>query len=466
MRFTYARGSRLACLVSFIVLLATPVTVQAGGFYLTDRGTLPLSRAGAFVAGARGLDSLWYNPAGLAKGGRQIHGDATLTFLNASFQRVDDGGNVRPTVELDASLIPVPLLGYQDDFGLKDFDFGLGILAPNAQPYRWPSEVDGKPAPQRYSLIATDKSLIVHLAAGIAYSGIKGLSLGGTLHLVTGRFYTETVFSACDNFVCANPEDPEFDTRSTVDLNPFAALTGGLGFSYALSIVKVGGSFMVPYSIEGDGKIKAKLPEHPVFDDAKLEGDKVHLTVPFPTIIRAGIEVNPLAGLNVELAGVYEGWSRQDEITVKPKDVWMRNVLGIGDYEVGTIRLKRDMQDVYSIRLGGEYRFEELGLAARAGVAYENGAFSDKSLSPITLDSDKWLLGLGAGYDLLNKTLTLDGTAGYVILRDRNVTNSTITQPTAIRPEPGMPSHIANGRYEMDAFFMGLGLTWKPGNES
>jgi len=54
-------------------------------------------------------------------------------------------------------------------------------MAPNAQAYRYPSEVDGQPAPQRYSLIATDKSLIVHLAAGVAYRGIKCLSIGGTV---------------------------------------------------------------------------------------------------------------------------------------------------------------------------------------------------------------------------------------------------------------------------------------------
>lgn len=459
------RGPLLAVLACTFALL-TPLTAQAGGFYLTDRGTLPLSRAGAFVAGARGLDSLWYNPAGLAKGGRQIHGDLTLTFFDASFQRVDDVGKTRPTVELDSKLIPVPLVGYQDNFGLEDWDFGVGILAPNAQAYRWPSDVDGKPAPQRYSLIATDKSLIVHLALGVAYSGIKGLSIGGTVHVVTGRFYTETVFSACDGFVCpaGTPEDPEFDTPSTVDLNPFVALTGGLGGSYDFGFAKLGASFLVPYSIEGDAKIEVGLPDHPAFDQARLEGDRVHMKVPFPAIVRAGVEIHPFDPLRVELAGVYEGWSRQDQIVVKPKDVWMRNVLGIGDYEVGTIRLQRDMKDVWSLRLGGEYTFAQHGLAARAGVAYENGAFGDRSLSPLTLDSDKVTAGLGGGIAVF-EGVTLDLTFGHVFIRNRNVKNSEITQPVAIRPEPGKPSHIANGRYLMEANFIGAGLTWRPGSQ-
>lgn len=466
---TLRDSSPLSLLLLCVLMVgALPGKARAGGFYLTDRGTLPLSRAGAFVAGARGVDSLWYNPAGLARGDRQFHADATLTFFDASFQRVDVNAvngedRVRAKVDLDAKLIPVPLLGYQDNFGLPDLVFGFGLMAPNAQAYRYPSEVDGKPAPQRYSLIATDKSLIVHLAAGVAYRGIKGLSIGGTVHVVTGRFYTETVFSACDGFVCPenNPEDPEFDTYSTVDLNPFAALTGGLGVTYEIHPVRLGASFMVPYSISGDAKLKAELPDHPAFDEAKLEGSQVSLNVPFPAILRAGIEVMPVDHLSIELTGVYEGWSRQKDIVVKPKDIWMRNILGIGDYQVGTIRLKRDMQDVWSARLGGEYEFEKQKLAVRAGTAYENGAFSNRSLSPLTLDSNKLLVSAGAGLKLL-ETLTLDLTFGHVFMQNRNVRNTAITQPTAIRPAPGKPARIANGKYEMEATFFGLGLTFAP----
>ncbi len=437
---------------------------SAGGFYLTDRGTEALGRGGAFVAGAKGLDALWYNPAGLAGSGRTFHLDATVTLLDASFQRVDDVGKVRPTVTLDATPIPVPLLGYADDFGIEDWDFAFGLFAPNAQPYRWPTTVDGAPAPQRYSLIATDKSLITHLALGAAYSGIKGLSLGATAQLVTGRFYTETVLSACDGFACSanTPEDPEFDTYTTIDLKPFFSFTGSLGVTYEVAeVVKLGASFILPYDIAGDATIEATLPDSPVFDRARLDGDRVELTVPFPAIARIGVELLLVPSLRVELSGVYEGWSRQRAITVVPKDVWMRDLLGIGDYRVGTIRLDRGMQDVWSARLGGEYLFERAGVTTRAGLAYENGAFSDRTLSPLTLDSSKLLIGLGAGF-ALPYDLSVDIVAGHVFMANREIDNSRITQPTAIRPEPGMPSHIANGKYEMEATFFGLGATYRP----
>ncbi len=52
------------------------------------------------------------------------------------------------------------------------------------------------------------------------------------------------------------------------------------------------------------------------------------------------------------MAGVYEGWSRQDDINVDTKGMYMRDIVGIGDYEVGTIKIQRLMSNSYSIRGG------------------------------------------------------------------------------------------------------------------
>ncbi len=436
-----------------------PETAFAGGFFLTDRGVTPMGRAGAFVAGAYGLDSLWYNPAGLAGIGKSVHFEASVTLLDASFQRIDDAGVVRPTAELETPFLPVPLIGASHPLGTEDWDFAVGLFAPNAQAYRWPDAIDGQPAAQRYSLIATDKSLIVHLAAGAAYSGIENLSLGADFQLITGRFYTETVFSACDMFVCAFPEDPEFDSRSTVDLNPFFTFTASFGATYQLPYVKLGLSGQLPYTINGDATLDAGLPTHPVFDDAAVDGDQVELDVPFAGIARAGVEVSPTEALRIELSGVLERWSRHEQIDVTPKDVWMRNIVGIDDYQVGRIRLDRQMQDVYSVRLGGQYSLVDYGVDLRGGVSYENGAFDDETLSPITLDSNKLLMALGASFHL-PFDLRVDVMYAHIFLENREVRTSTLTQPTALRPEPVEPSIIGNGNYDMEANMFGFGLAW------
>src|SRR5687767_3415230 len=160
----------LPCLALASVSLLAPERASAGGFYLTDRGVRPMAQGGAYVAGAEGAEALWYNPAGLANSGRSVRVEGMATFLRATFTRIDDAGNVRPEVELDQPLLPIPLLGYTENFGLEDFTFGIALFAPNSQTYNWPR--DGA---QRYSLVSTDNSVIAHIALGIAWDGWKGL---------------------------------------------------------------------------------------------------------------------------------------------------------------------------------------------------------------------------------------------------------------------------------------------------
>src|SRR5690606_30308904 len=143
---------------------AAPRRASAGGFYLTDRGVRPMAQGGAFVAGATGAEALYYNPAGLADSGRSLRLEGMATFLRASFTRIDDGGVVRPEVELDQPILPIPLLGYTDDFGLEHFTFGVSVFAPNSQTYKYPPK-----GAQRYSLVSTADSLIANIALGGAF---------------------------------------------------------------------------------------------------------------------------------------------------------------------------------------------------------------------------------------------------------------------------------------------------------
>jgi long-chain fatty acid transport protein len=447
------------CLALLSTTLA-PRRASAGNFYLTDRGVRPMAQGGAYVAGAEGAEALWYNPAGLSGSGRSVRAEGMVTMLDASFQRIDDQGVVRKKVDLNQPILPIPLIGYTDNFKLPDWTFGIGLFAPNSQTYDWSSK-----GPQRYSIVSTEDSIIAHLAGGIAWSGIKGLSIGLAPTLIAGRFVTDTVFSACDGVTCVYPESPEDDAPSTVDLNPFFAFQLGVGLSYDMGIVKVGASAHTPYNISGNAKLEVTLPDNPVFDEAYVEGDEIKLTVPFPWLLRFGVEARPLDALRLELAYVIEGWARQDQIDVDPQGITMRNIFGIGDYEVGKLSLQRGSSNVHSFRFGGEYDFGEVPLVVRAGASYDTSSFDDKVLSPLTLDSEKLIVGLGLTWKATD-TLDFDFVYGHVFLKDKQVRNSTIEQPTALRPMPTAKNIIANGDYTMEANYFGLGLTYRPGGRN
>src|SRR5579885_1311937 len=99
----------LALTAGFILLdaLFVPSNAQAAGLYFSDRGVKPLSRGGAWVAGADDIGAVWYNPAGLADAGTSIMVDGAWLNHRSEFTRktqvVDAAGTVRvynyPTVE-------------------------------------------------------------------------------------------------------------------------------------------------------------------------------------------------------------------------------------------------------------------------------------------------------------------------------------------------------------------------------
>jgi long-chain fatty acid transport protein len=450
----------LACLlIAFASLL--PQRALASGFFLTERGIRSLGRGGAFVAGAEGAESLWINPAGLKGAGESFRMEGNQTFLRGSFQRIDDQGNVKPSVELKTAFLPVPMFGVTDNYGLEDFTFGFGFYVPSASVYTWPDHVGDEPAPNRYSLYSLKGSIFGNFSAGVAWHGLEGLSIGVTAALVTGRFKASTALSACDGFLCVNPEDPTFDVATVITLRRFASLMVGAGIIYELGPVKVGASLQTPWNMKGEAEVDVTLPSDPAFSHARVSGNKADVNVPFPLIGRVGFEVKPTEALRMEVAAVWEGWSRHDYITAKADKMFIRDVVGIGDYQVGTIKIQRLMNDSYSFRGGFEYWLEDMDMTFRMGASYDTTAIRDKALTPMTLDANKLVTGIGLTLHVGN-VFDFDMLYGHVFLPDRQIRNSEITQPSAIRPPqaPADQSHIGNGNYTMEADFAGIGSTF------
>ena len=472
-------------LVAMLATTLLPSRASAGGLFLTDRGTRPLSRGFALVAGADDPQAIWYNPAGLSWSGQQLLLDATLTFLRASYERVDGGGNVLPRVEADAPPLPIPMLAYSHPVG--DWTLGLGIFAPNASLLRWPRGVrtDGgscdftgddaddpscQPAPQRYSLYSLEGSAFLNVSPAVAWRPVEELSVGLGMHLLVGSFVGETAISSCDGFVCSQPEDPEWDGLARFELSPIIhpGISGGL--TYDAGVVRVGASFVWwPKAVSGDAKLQVRLPSAPLFDGARVEGDKAHLELALPFMLRGGVELRPARGLRMEAALVWEHWATQRAATITPKNIWIRDAVAIGDYQVGPLAIPRHMNDVFSVRLGGSYRFADERVEVSLGVNYENSSFDDAYLSPLTLDSSKWITGLGVSVRV-SESVWLDVSYAHVFLQDRDVTNSQVPQPNPIRPprSPEVPPNaggavpIGNGRYAMEADMVGIGLRWRP----
>jgi long-chain fatty acid transport protein len=469
------RGLGRGLSLPLLLLVLLPASIaQAGGLFLLDRGSRPLSRGGAFIAGADDPSALWYNPAGLARSKNQLLTDFTLTFPFASFRRLNSDGEFSPKVEATPTLLPIPTLALSHQLGARDFTFGAGVFAPNTLLLNWPRSVPGPnlrrdPGPTRYSLLGLQGSVLANVALGFAWHGVEGLSIGADVQVALGRFRATTALSAADGVVCAFPEQPDCDAYTTLDVLPAWGVTGTVGIQYSLrDLVLWGASVSLPYTLRGSAKLGLKPPSGEVFEDAYFTGDRASFALKFPTIVRVGSELRPWDFLRMEGAFVWEQWSRQQTLDVKPsEDIYLRNITGIGDYQIGALHIPRKMRDTWSVRGGYELFLPDdyaprvlkrLRLAFRGGLAYERSAFSHKHTTPMTLDSDKIVLSAGTSF-YVHKRVRMDGTIGYMFMTDLKVRSSSVRQPTSLRPTPGSATALGNGDYKMDALYIGGGLT-------
>ena len=470
---------RLACLV-VVLSWALPQPAQAGGLYLVPLGAEPAARGGARVAGVSSPHALWYNPAGLAYAKRQLLVDLSASLVRASFTRFVDDGSTDPTVRVRSSAVPLPTLGYSDDFGLERWGFGIGLIIPPAYALGWPSEVDGRPAPQRYSILNARGSAFGSLALAAAYRPLDRLSVGAALYLTMARLGGEIAISACDYAFCAQPEAPEWEGRSRFLLEPVYTATAVFGARYDFDRVRLGGSLQLRTKIAGDADFDVMLPDQFLFDDITLTNArggrdlKAEVSVVLPMITRLGVEVDVTRALAVELATTWERWSQQGNVEVRPIGVYAREIPAIGDLRARPITISSRARDSWALHLGGSHDLSELTRSARplrvnAGAMYETSSVSTRNLSPARLDTQKLFLGFGVSIGLTHNVL-LDLSYAHVFMRNHTVRNSKVRLPVAIRPppvdrtpdtfEPGEPPRIGNGRYIIEADYVAIGLRW------
>ncbi|HHH27626.1 MAG TPA: hypothetical protein ENK57_04660, partial [Polyangiaceae bacterium] len=408
--------------------------------------------------------------------GDQLLIDANLTLYEAWFTRVDSGGTTLPEARGFHPYLPIPTLA--GSFGFDDIPqltFALGVMAPNAALANWPQDPD---APQRYSVLTLEGSLLVSANAAVAWRPIDELTIGLAAHALIGTFNATVALSACEGVICSFPEDPEYDAIANINLSsafPFFVL----GTIIDLGEVRIGASVATPFNLEGSAVVSVRPPSAAAFEGAEVvnrspgcnwedindpcrSDTRADTQLEFPWVVRLGVEVRPVPELRIELAGVYESWSVQDAARIDPIDTWIQGALRGGlEYQVGPLNIPRNMNDTVSVRLGGAYTIEEM-LTIRAGVSYENGSFSDEWLSALTVDSDKVIVSAGAGINISDE-VSLDLNVGYVWMAPRNVTNSRVPQANPIRPPPREESQVfvGNGTYNVSAPFFGLGMRWR-----
>jgi len=458
-------------------LLAAPA--GAAGLYYADRGVRPLGRAGAFVAGADDLGALAYNPAGIFDAGGQFLIDGSWVHFTSDYTRVANVQQVDPntgqpvgsyketfpTVHGSTPVLPIPTIAVSFK-PHKDWVLAFGAWAPYAALTTYPSTVNGQPAPQRYSLLSLDGSLLSFVGLGVAYAPSKYLRIGATAGMLTGVFKTQATFSGCvpERFICA-PEESSWDVLAQLSAGPIFAPTGSLGITVIPHPAwRIGAAFQLPVWVRAPATLDTQLPTTPVFSQASQQGNSGNVSFDLPWTLRVGIETRVVDNLRVELAFNYDAWSMQNSIAFTPTNIALKNVVGFPQlYYVPPVSLPRNFQDSASVHLGGEYTFQAGGLSwdGRAGVSFETSAIPNAYESVLTIDQNKVTAAIGASVHI-NK-VRLDIVYAHVFGFDVNVDPGTakISQVSPVQANPPKnPDYINGGMYSARADVLGLGLAY------
>ena len=428
----------------------------AGGFYLPGRGVKPLGKAGAFVASGGGdLNSLWYNPANLATiTDLQLVIDLGLINLSLEHTRAPrtfENGDVEnfETIENSAApkIDPQILIGGPL---FENMTWAFGIYAPYLSGHTFPED-----GPQRYVLVDNDKSLLLILHLAVAYNFGDSFRIGFGIQNVPASFELVTVSSGATGLF-GDAEDADLDILSEVVLQDFFSPSANFGVWARFSENLSGAiSFQAPIQFkDNDAKLRVRLPSHPEFSGAKLNGDSLTGEMWFPPVVRAGVSLD-VGSLNVELAAVWEGWSILDEIKVQPNDISVENLYGIGNIPIGALTIPTKYQDTYSVRLGGEYDISET-LQLRAGYGFETSAIPDEYYTVFLIDNDKHMMALGGSLKL-SDSVAIDAGLAYYLMPDRNVTNSKWRQINPTDTSGKVTSVVGNGEYKQSYFVSGVG---------
>jgi long-chain fatty acid transport protein len=454
---------------------------RGAGLYVSDRGVRPLGRGGAFVAGADDLGAIWYNPAGIVEAPSSFLGDVawvnyTSTFTRRALVTSAPPGSTTlvqsfPTVDGTTPFLPIPTAAGSLRFGDRSqYAVALGVLAPYAALMTYPDHAGSQPAPQRYSLISLNGSLLSVIGAWFSYKPLEEVRLGIGVEVLTGFFKTTVDFSACppENLLCA-PEDPNYEAFTSLDAGPIFAPSANGGVTWVPArVVRVGLSGQAPFVIDAPAKVDVRLPTAVEFDSAYQQGRRAHLHLELPPVVRVGVEVRPLPGSNdlrIELAYVREFWSVQQSIDVTPDNIQLYRILGFpSPFRVPTISLPRRFRDTNSLRLGAEYAYDLLGLRvqSRVGVSYETSAIPEAYVSPLTVDSSKFAASVG-GSIVVSRHLRLDAVFSHTFASNVTVAPREAAT-TPVNPVNGNPTSkvaINGGEYRQNLNVIGVGLEYR-----
>lgn len=425
---------RSAVALATASVLCGPAT--AGGFYVQDHSVKGAGRAYSGEAADLGADSLWWNPAAIARSGNEIY--LGVHGRNNSTSVVDDGSDItRPIPPLGLTTPVGGVSRIDDPSGDRLIPNGAAVLRVNdrvalglsvTQPFVLENTY-GSQAWTRYDTIQS-RVESTDFQATVAFQLASWLDAGIG---VSAQYTDAELVLALPNL---SPLLPDGRSALGVDGWNYGFVVGGQAH---FSRITLGASYRSAVRHELKGRLAASDLLAPL-DGANFQSAaEAVFSTPSIGIIGVRWRVTPEMTLNAQVQRF--GWSEYDAVRV--------------EHAGGVETIAQDFKDTTSGALGVDYDINPR-LTVRGGVQYDPTPTRDHLREPGVVDGDRWVYAAGASLRLRPK-LTIDAALSRTQFEDTRIAEDAVFY----NGTPARTTARLRGKFEGNATTASIGLRLK-----
>ena len=378
---------------------------SAGGFYLQEQSVRGTGRAYSGEVADTGVASLWWNPASIARSGREAYVGLHSIFVGGSV--VDHGSTI--TYPLGAAPIPVgghpraskPISpGLLPNFAIAApigdrFAVGVSVTAP----FNFTTKYEPQSFTRFDALTSNLRTIDSQFTAAMKVTDWLDFGVSANAEYVSSR-----LTGALPNFFSFQPE-------ATNELSGGGWDWGwGVGAQGHFDRLTLGASYKskIDHTLKGDITISGLLPPLPTSFNGSTGASATYTT---PWIAAFGVRYALSDKLTLDGQVQRIGWSDFDAIQIHSVPLLSQ-------------RVPENYHDVTTGGVGLDYAVNP-ALTLRAGVQYDPTPTPEHDASFRVPDSDRWLFGVGAT-GTVNARMKIDAALLYIDLKSRTIDRAAV----------------------------------------
>ena len=424
--------TRLTLLAATAMAAALASTQShAAGFYLQEQSVKGAGRAYSGEVTDQGVDSLWWNPAAIARSGREAYVGLHAVFVDATVENHGStitypGGTTIPVQGEPRAFNPIED-GVAPNFAIATpigdrFAVGLSLAAP----YNFTTDYRPSSWARYDALHSRLTTADAQLTGAMRVTDWLDLGVG-----VSAQYTDAKLSTAYPNL---SPALPDGVSQLSGDGWDFG---WNVGAQAHLGQFTLGASYRSKIEHDLDGKVFVGGLFGPLATANRDSGGSAKFTTPWIATLGGRWQATDRLTLNAQVQRI--GWSEFDAINVSFEG---------GGGEV----LRQDYKDTTSGGVGLDYAVNDR-FTLRAGVQYDPTPTPDDARTARVPDGDRWLYGVGATAAVTD-SLKVDAALAYIDFENTDVLHDT----TFYEGTPAATTTRLRGEVQGEGYVLSLGL--------